>query len=578
MNKHIKIITVISIFALSTTSMAINRFIVKYNPNAITDSTEKTNYLSQKARKVGNQENQARISRTLVTGAHVVILDNHLNEDEAKAFIEEAKENNDIEYIEEDRILKAVSQSQDASIQINSAWQWDMTALGQFAPNLAWIGDNFFNAWKTLKNYGFIPGKDVVVAVIDSGYTPHSNIINNLQTLNGQPGIYGYQFISDCRISGACAPDTPEKNAQISYQQNALDSGDYVDEAFIKAMVNSSCVTDDPRKDCRKSNSSWHGTHVTGTIIGSGYNSVSKTGIAGGAYGAKIVPVRVLGRGSNSTISDIINGMGWAAGFKDVGDGNKVVPSNPNPAHILNLSLGFPGQCSAAIQEAVDKIINKGIVIVAAAGNEASDVINTTPASCKGVISVAAKGPTNKLAIYSNSGATTIAASGGDNSISDPSNDPTIKNPLSGVYSAVWSSLGKYNFTDGGTWASYAGTSMATPHVSAAAAILIGILKAQNKTYTPKYISDVLQKTASNYDNCNNTDYTDPITDIKITNTNRCAAGGALDVDKAAQYVLNNPVVTTSDSDSGVLTGLLAILGAGAVGAGGICLLNHYKH
>jgi len=437
-------------------------------------------------------------------------------------------------------------------IKANPEYQWDMMTLGQFAPHPDWVGDNFVNAWKTLSNHGYTPGAGVIVAVVDSGYTPHPNFINNLQTLNGEAGVYGYQFISDCRISGACTPDTPEKNAQISYQQNALDSGDYIDEAFIKAMVKPSCIVGDPRKDCRKSNSSWHGTHVTGTIIGSGYNSISKFGIAGGAYGAKIVPVRVAGRNGrdgSSTVSDVINGMSWAAGFEVKDANNKAVPSNPNPAHILNLSLGFPNQCPAAIQDAVDKIINKGIVIVAGVGNETSDVVNTTPASCKGVISVAAKDQNNKLAGYSNYGATTIAASGG----SDES--------VARIYSTIWRSKKQYNLADGDTWAAYSGTSMATPHVSAAVAILIGVLKAQNKSYTPEYIANVLQKTARTYDNCSEFG---------------CAAGGALDVDAAVKYILTNPS-PDSDSGSGTLTGLLTLLGIGAVGTGGICLFNHYR-
>lgn len=594
MHKSIKIITAISVLMLNTTSMAARRFIVKYHEDAqyYTDnqshkplskeaSEKRAHHLSQavhKAHKHKHKNNQARISHAIATGAHVVILDDHLDEVETAAFIAAAKKNPAIKYIEEDRVLKAASLPGDLPVQINPAWQWDMTTLGQFAPNLAWIGDNFFNAWKTLKNYGFIPGKDVVVAVIDTGYTPHPNIINNLQTLNGQSGVYGYQFISDCRVSGECTPDTHENKAEQLYQQDGLDTGNYIDEAFItKKHPECDIINDPKRSQCQIQESDWHGTHVTGTIIGNGYNSSNKTGIAGGAYGAKVVPVRVLGRGGAATITDTVNGMMWAAGFEVTNGDNTVVPLNPNPAHILNLSLGRTDSCSNTEQDAVNKIISKGVIIVVAAGNEADDVKNSSPANCRGVISVAAKGPTNKLAVYSNGGATTIAASGGYDTI-EANNKQTI-------YSTIWSSLNAYQTEaeDGkGSWGWNPGTSMATPHVSAAAAILVSVLKAQNKTYTPQNISDILQKTATTYDNCNNAnyEYTDgSYNTINVTNTNRCAAGGALDVDKAVQYILSTPSSDSdSDSDSGMLTGLLTILGAGAVGAGGICLFNHHKH
>ena len=132
------------------------------------------------------------------------------------------------------------------------------------------------------------------------------------------------------------------------------------------------------------------------------------------------------------------------------------------------MSLGT-GQCSKQFQTAIDAVVREGAIVVVAAGNEHVDIKDTVPAGCSGVISVAAKGPTGKLAYYSNFGNTTVTASGGDN---------TILSPLSMVRSTMWSSLEAYQSPAHGgheTWGEMHGTSMATPHVSAAIAALVGI-------------------------------------------------------------------------------------------------------
>ena len=102
--------------------------------------------------------------------------------------------------------------------------------------------------------------------------------------------------------------------------------------------------------------------------------------------------------------------MKWAAGLAVAG-----VPNNPNPAKVLNLSLGGSGACGITQQAAINAIVAAGTTVVVAAGNSNADAANSNPASCNNVIAVAATNSTGNKASYSNYGAVVdIAAPGGD--------------------------------------------------------------------------------------------------------------------------------------------------------------------
>src|SRR5205823_4685517 len=166
----------------------------------------------------------------------------------------------------------------------------------------------------------------LTVAVVDSGVVPHADLAGRL--------VPGYDFISDASMSN----DGDGRDA------DARDPGDY---------------------GCNGAASSWHGTHVAGTI---GAASNNGAGVAGINWSSKILPVRVMGKCGGYT-SDIVDGMRWAAGIAVIG-----VPANANPARVINLSLGSDGACSSAFQSAVNDVIARGTVVVAAAGNSNSDV------------------------------------------------------------------------------------------------------------------------------------------------------------------------------------------------------------
>lgn len=228
--------------------------------------------------------------------------------------------------------------------------------------------------------------------------------------------------------------------------------------------------------------SRYHGSHVAGTVAAATNNG---TGGAGVSWGAQLLPVRVLGLGSG-TLADAIDGILWSVGEEVPG-----VPGNPNPADVLNLSLGGRTQCSEApaLQDALDTAGAAGAVIVVAAGNENVDANGVTPASCGGVITVGATDLSNERAGYSNYGTRIdVMAPGGDLTQDDDSNgEPdgvlsTVRDDATGDYT--------YSYIDG--------TSMAAPHVAGA----IALLKSVRPSLSGAEARDVLISTARPIASC----------------------------------------------------------------------------
>ncbi|GEM82648.1 S8 family serine peptidase [Meiothermus hypogaeus] len=222
--------------------------------------------------------------------------------------------------------------------------------------------------------------------------------------------------------------------------------------------------------------SSYHGTHVAGTILAHSDNNL---GVAGVTWGARLLPVRVLGVQGGDLV-DITDGMLWAAGLPVAG-----VPTNPNPAAVINMSLGGSRPCSQVplYQEVINRINAQGRIIVAAAGNNAENAANFVPASCSGVITVGATGPSGGRAPYSNfGGRIDLMAPGGNVAVN-----------LGGVQAGggVLSPLksdasGQFNYEF------YNGTSMAAPHVAG----LIALMKSARPSLTRAEALDILRRTA----------------------------------------------------------------------------------
>lgn len=230
----------------------------------------------------------------------------------------------------------------------------------------------FLSAWQSGVP-GAVGGPAALVAVLDTGITQHPELIGRTAP--------GYDFVSDTLF----ANDGNGRDADPS------DPGDWV-SASDKANSGFS--------GCDEQKSSWHGTIIAGLIAASSDNGA---GVAGINRNGRILPVRVAGK-CGATVADIVDGMRWAAGLAVDG-----VPVNPNPARIINISFGGSAACGPEYQSAIDELRARGAVVVAAAGNEFGAV--SRPASCTGVVGVAAVNRDGFKTHYSNFGAA-LSASG----------------------------------------------------------------------------------------------------------------------------------------------------------------------
>jgi len=207
-----------------------------------------------------------------------------------------------------------------------------------------------------------------------------------------------------------------------------------------------------------------HGTHVAGTIAQTTNNG---TGVAGGAYGAQIMPVKVLDNQGSGYDADVANGIVWAT---------------DHGAQVINMSLGGPS-AGAVLQAAVEYAYSHGVVVVAAAGNNNCQAVDY-PAAYPQVIAVAAVRYDLTRAPYSNCGPELdVAAPGGDLNV-----DQNGDGYPDGILQQTFSGSDYGNF---GYWF-YQGTSMATPHVAAAAALLIS----EGHAVTPDAVRAALVNTA----------------------------------------------------------------------------------
>ncbi|MFJ4364950.1 S8 family serine peptidase [Streptomyces chartreusis] len=357
--------------------------------------------------------------RRLGSGAALVDLGENLNRTDVADVVAEYRADPQVAYVVPDRLNKPLATPNDTEY----AKQWDLfeTTAGMNVPG----------AWDVAT------GSGVTVAVIDTGYVTHSDLGANI--------VAGYDFISDATVGN-------DGNGRDS---NPADPGDWT--------AANECASGDPAYG-----SSWHGTHVAGTIAAVTNNG---KGVAGIAYGAKVSPLRVLGK-CGGYDSDIIDAITWASGGTVSG-----VPANANVAKVINMSLGGGGACSTATQSAINAAVNRGTTVVVAAGNSNANASGYSPAGCANVISVAAADRQGNRSYYSNYGSVVdIAAPGGEtNSVAANGILSTLNSGAQGP------SAENYDY--------YQGTSMAAPHVAGLAALM----KSANPALTPAQIESAIK-------------------------------------------------------------------------------------
>jgi len=409
-----------------------DRIIVKYRGSgAVGATTASAAAAAADAQLRGTDVAAARLgvqlSRLHATalGSQVLKVDRRLSIAEATQLAHDiAASDPNVEYAEPDRLMHALLTPNDT--RYNEQWHYFESTAGIDAPG----------AWDKAT------GSGVVVGIVDTGYRPHAD-------LSGQI-LQGYDFISDTFVS----QDGDGRDSDAS------DPGDWMNAG--------ECGGGEP---AQFESSSWHGTHVAGTIAAKTNNA---SGVAGIAFNAKIVPARVLGKCGGYT-SDIADAIIWVSGGSVSG-----VPANANPVKVINISLGGIGSCDTTTQNAINSARSRGANVIVAAGNENHNASQDTPANCSGVVTVASVNRSGGRSYFSNFGTSVeVAAPGGDMRTS--------------ASNGILSTLNTGTTTPGSdTYAFYQGTSMATPHVVGVVALMLSA----KPTLTPDQVLSILQSTA----------------------------------------------------------------------------------
>lgn len=349
----------------------------------------------------------------------------------------------DVAWVEPNVLVKRMQTVTPNDTLFSSQWHLQVPGAG----NLAAM--NLPNAWNVTK--GDV-GTPVVVAVVDGGVRfDHPDL-----AALGARLLPGYDLVSDVDV----ANDGGGRDADAS------DPGDWVTSAEAQTPTYATCEV---------ANSSWHGTFITGQIAAATNNGA---GVAGINWGAHILPVRVAGK-CGALVSDLLDGVRWAAGLPVAG-----VPTNTNPARVINLSFGGDAPCSAAYQSTIDAVtyqgaFNPGALVVVAAGNGSGAL--KRPADCQRVMTVAAVRKDGAKAGYSSFGPqVALSAPGG----SDESGGVNLLLSTDNAGTTVPGSNG-YGYKQG--------TSFAVPQAVGVASLMLAL----NDALTPNALIERMKQAAT---------------------------------------------------------------------------------
>lgn len=408
----------------------------------VNNAAARSRSMTTASARTGSKAPSAMLMRKLAVGADLIRLDRKLGVAELNTLVRELKADPAVVSVEIDELMQHTG-----TARIKTDVQPQLTPNDPYYAQYNWHLQDNAGGIRAPSAWDVSTGEGVVVAVIDTGIVDHPDMNANM--------LFGYDFITDAFVSRRGTDDRAP---------GAHDYGDWNDDAA----------------QCQVRGSSFHGTHVAGTVAELTNNGV---GMAGIAHNAKVLPIRALGRCGGYT-SDIADAIVWAAGGEVPG-----VPTNPNPAEIINMSLGGSGSCKSISQTAINQAVALGTTVVVAAGNSNSEVANFSPASCDSVISVAAGRITGGRASYSNFGAKIdlTAPGGGGGADGNPNG-------------YVWQAANNSDTSPEEGEPSYmgmAGTSMASPHVAGVAALVqSAVVAAGGAPKTPAELEAILVQSA----------------------------------------------------------------------------------
>jgi len=419
-----------------------DEFIVKYRADAVQRADrsrllQSVNTAASRALPSVGKSNlalNAQFQRRLAVGADVVKMSRKLDEASAEALIRQIAADPAVEYVEPVMRMVRLETPTDPS--------WD-EQWGLKVPSESGGGINLPPALDLARGAG------VIVAVLDTGVTDHPDLSANVLF------DAGYDF--------------------NERKPGGYDPGDFTTGS----------------EGCGVAASSWHGTHVAGTIAAVTNNDI---GVASVAPEATILPVRVLGKcGGGST--DIADAIVWSSGGTVAG-----VPANEYKADIINMSLGGrnPAACPNVYKDALAFAHDANVTVVVAAGNSDVDVtgangVGTTLGNCgDSLIVVGGVGPLGRRGGVASNG-TTQAGHGSSHG---------VRVDVAGPMGSGWDyaeeqvlstvNLGAQGPTEPG-YDYYYGTSMASPHVAGVAALMIS---ASDEVLTPTQIKDFIKESA----------------------------------------------------------------------------------
>jgi serine protease len=430
----------------------------------------------------------------------------------------------DVEYAVPDERRHALALPADPLFAANSgispaAGQWYLRA-----PDSTFVSAiNAAAAWDISTG-----SSQLVVADLDTGVRfDHPDLAAKL--------LPGYDFINDTETSN----DGNGRDADPS------DPGDWT--------TANECDAGEPA-----SGSSWHGTQTAGLIGAQTNNGI---GMASVGYNVMLLPVRVLGR-CGGYDSDILAGMRWAAGL------SSSPVANPNPARVINLSLGSAGACTAAYADVIGQLTAAGVVVVASAGNEEGLAVST-PANCSGVIAVAGLRHAGTKVGFSSIGPQVAISAPAGNCVNTSGE---CLYPILTTINSGSTVPAANTYSDSSNYS--VGTSFSAPLVAGTAALMLSI----NPSLTPAQVKSLIQGSARAFP----TTSTDPtvaqckpptstVQDECLCTTSTCGAG-MLDAGAAVAAAAANslPSVSIAGGTAAVLAGsTVAFDGSGSTAAAG---------